>query len=137
MYRKVIKCNDFDGNPIEEEHYFNLTRTELTKMRFSEKGGFENYIKEIVNANDEPQMIKIFDQIVTASYGKRTPDGRGFKKSPEILEEFTSSAAYDALFMELVTNAKAMSDFVNGIIPADMRDAANGVLPATGPVAVK
>lgn len=134
MYKKIIKCNDFDGNPIEEEHYFNLTKTELTKMRFSEKGGFENYIKAIVAANDEPSMVKIFDQIVTSSYGKRTPDGRGFKKSPEIVEEFMSSAAYDALFMELVTNTQSMIDFVNGIIPADMRDNLQAV---TGPVSVK
>lgn len=134
MYKKIIKCNDFDGNPIEEEHYFNLTKTELTKMRFSEKGGFENYIKAIVAANDEPTMVKIFDQIVTSSYGKRTLDGRGFKKSPEIVEEFMSSAAYDALFMELVTNTQSMIDFINGIIPADMRD---NLQAATGPVPVK
>ena len=57
--------------------------------------------------------------MIQKSYGVKTPDGRGFVKRPEDLEAFMATEAYSELFMELVTNATAAAEFVNGIMPND------------------
>ena len=44
-----------------------------------------------------------------------------FPKNPEELSEmFMQTEAYSVLFMEMVTDNKKASDFVNGILPKDL-----------------
>lgn len=45
-------------------------------------------------------------------------------KSPEISRSFAETEAYSVLFMELATDAKAAAEFVNGLLPADIREQA-------------
>ena len=45
-------------------------------------------------------------------------------KSPEISRAFAETEAYSVLFMELATDAKAAAEFVNGLLPADIREQA-------------
>lgn len=59
-------------------------------------------------------------------------DGRKFEKTEEIFNEFKDTQAYSILFMELATDAKAATEFVNGIAPKKKSDAA--VAPVTGNV---
>jgi hypothetical protein len=60
-----------------------------------------------------------FKNIILTSYGVRSEDGRFFKKTQQLRDEFASSEAYSALFMELVTgNTEGMIEFVTGIMPA-------------------
>ena len=77
-------------------------------------------IKRIVDAQDTPAIINVFEDLIQRSYGVKTPDGRGFMKRPEDLEAFMATEAYSQLFMELATDADAAAKFVNGIVPADM-----------------
>ena len=59
----------------------------------------------------------MFKEIILASYGVRSEDGKRFMKSEKAKEEFESSEAFVELFMELATDEKAAADFVNGLIP--------------------
>lgn len=120
MIKKTITFTDFNGNERTEDAYFNLTKAEITKMELSIKGGLAEMIKRIVDAQDTPAIIEVFEDLIKRSYGVKTPDGRGFLKRPEDLEAFMATEAYSQLFMELATDADAASKFVNGIIPADM-----------------
>ena len=58
------------------------------------------------------------------AYGEKSPDGKRFIKVNDagipLSIGFSQTEAYSQLFMELATDAKAASDFVNGIIPANM-----------------
>lgn len=117
MLKKTIKYTDYDGVERSEDFYFNLTKAELTEMNLSVKGGLENLIKQIVAAQDTPEIIKIFKEIILKSYGQKSLDGKRFIKSPELTEEFTQTEAYSELFMELATNADAATAFINGIVP--------------------
>lgn len=58
------------------------------------------------------------------AYGEKSPDGKRMIKSAELSEAFAQTEAYSELFMKLATDSKAASEFVNGIIPADMVKAA-------------
>lgn len=120
MIKKTITYTDYNGNERTEEFYFNLRKDEITKMELSIKGGLAEMIKRIVDAQDTPAIIEVFEDLIKRSYGVKTPDGRGFTKKAEDLEAFMATEAYSQLFMELATNADAAAAFVNGIVPADM-----------------
>lgn len=119
MYKKEITYNDFDGNERTESFYFNLTNSEITKMELSTKGGLDAYIKKIAEAQDTPKIIQLFEDLIDASYGEKSIDGKHFRKSQEILDDFKSTEAYSILYMELASNTEAATEFVNGITPKE------------------
>lgn len=121
MIKKTIKFVDYDDNEREEDFYFNLSKAELAEMQLSTTGGLEKMIEEIIKTKDVPKIMEIFKKIISASYGKKSPDGRRFMKSQEILDEFMQTEAYSNLFMELSSNADVAADFIKGIIPNDLR----------------
>lgn len=119
MIKKTITYTDYNGNQRTESFWFNLTKAEVTRMEMSVQGGMAEMIDRIIDAQDAPSLISTFETMIQKSYGVKTPDGRGFVKRPEDLEAFMATEAYSELFMELVTNATAAAEFVNGIMPND------------------
>ena len=123
MYIKTINYTDYNGNARTEDHYFNLTEAEVLEMEMSTNGGFSERIKRIIAAQDTATLITIFKDLIKKSYGRKSLDGRKFEKSEEIFNEFKDTEAYSILFMELATDAKAATEFVNGIAPKKKSDA--------------
>ena len=121
MLKKTIKYTDLNGLERTEDHYFNLTKSELMKMEMGTTGGWSAWLQQIVNAQDTPTLMEVFDKIILKAYGRKDASGVRFEKSEEISTAFSQTGAYDALFMELITDADAAQKFINGIIPEDMR----------------
>lgn len=117
MFKKTVKYTDYNDQERVEDFYFNLTQAEVLEMELSTTGGLSAMIKGVIDAKDTPQLIKIFKDLVLKAYGKKSPDGRRFIKSPELTEEFSQTEAYSDIFMELATNDEAATAFVNGITP--------------------
>lgn len=122
MYKKTIKYRDYNGVERTEDFYFNLTRAELIEMNFSAEGGLDAYITKIIQAQDGKEIIGILKTLISKSYGEKSLDGKYFNKSEEISKAFTSTEAYDILFMELATSADAISEFINSIIPGSLKE---------------
>lgn len=120
MIKKTITYIDYNGTERTEDFYFNLSKAEIMKMEMGVKGGFAEMINRIIAAQDQPEIIRVFEDMIQQAYGVKTPDGKGFTKKKEDLEAFVATPAYSELFMELATNADAAAKFVNGIVPADM-----------------
>lgn len=120
MLKKTVTYTDYNGVERTEDFYFNLSKAEITEMELSTAGGFAEMIQKVVAAQDGPTIIKVFKDLVLKAYGEKSADGKRFIKSEELTTAFTQTEAYSQIFMELATDAKAASDFVNGIIPADM-----------------
>ena len=124
MLKKTIKYEDYNGTQREEDFYFILTKAELMEMEMGTTGGLAEMIDNVVKAQDAPSIIKIFKDLVLKAYGEKSPDGKRFVKVNDagipLSIGFSQTEAYSQLFMELATDAKAASDFVNGIIPANM-----------------
>ena len=120
MLKKEIAYTDYNGVERKETFYFNLSKAEITEMELTTVGGFAEMIQKIVDAQDAPSIIKTFKDLVLKSYGEKSPDGKRFIKTKELRDSFEQTEAYSTLFMELATNAAAASEFVNGIIPADL-----------------
>lgn len=117
MLKKTITYTDFEGVERTEDHYFHFSESEVMKMEMGVTGGLANKLTRIVAAQDAPEIMKSFEEIILKAYGIRNPDNRTFEKSEAISKAFSQTGAYDKLFMELVTNAKAAADFINAIIP--------------------
>lgn len=117
MITKLVKYTDFNGNQVEEKLYFHLSQPELTEMQVSTQGGFAAKLQSIVDSKDEIAIIDMFKTILVKSYGVKSEDGRRFIKNDKLREEFTSSEAYNTLFVELLTNEEAAKAFMTGILP--------------------
>lgn len=121
MLKKTISYVDYNGNERTEDFYFNLTKAEIAEMELSTVGGLTQMLRGMIAAQDMPAIVKFVKDLVLKSYGKKSPDGKRFIKSPELSEEFMQTEAYSQLFMELSTNADETSAFVTGILPEDIR----------------
>ena len=119
MLKKTITYTDYNGVERKEDFHFNLSKAEIMEMEMSTSGGLTELINRVVETQDTPTIIKIFKDLILKAYGKKSLDGKRFIKNKEISEEFSQTAAYSILFMELATNADAAAAFENGIIPAD------------------
>ena len=124
MLKKTMTYTDYSGNERTEDFYFNLSKAELLEMELSEAGGFEEMIRRIVASQDTAKITSVFKELILKSVGIKSPDGKRFMKSPEILKNFTETPAYEKLYLELATNSDSASAFVNGIMPKEMVDAA-------------
>lgn len=117
MLKLTKTFTDYDGNVRTEDFYFNLSKAELMKMELGETGGLEKLLRKIIAEQDNVKIMEYFDDVISRSYGVKSPDGREFVKSPELTKKFKETEAYSDLFMELCTDAKKAADFVNQVLP--------------------
>lgn len=117
MLKKTVTYEDYNGNTRTEDLYFNISKSEATKLEVSDPEGFSSYMQKVVAEGDNMKIFDIFVNFIKLAYGEKSEDGRRFIKSEELSNEFVQTAAYDALFDELTSNQKAIEAFVTGIMP--------------------
>jgi hypothetical protein len=122
MLTRPITYEDFNGNTVTEDFYFNLTRVEVIDINVSEKGGLEDLLVEIGRAKDIKHAFDLIQRIILRAYGLKSEDGRGFSKSDEISKTFQDSAAYDQLIWELLTDVDKAAVFIKEILPKAMQE---------------
>jgi len=120
VLKKTITYEDFNGETVNEDFFFHLSKAELVELEMSHQGGLAESLQKIIADEDGKSIIAEFKNIILSAYGKRSEDGKRFVKNATIREEFESSEAYSALFMELVTDADAAVEFINGIVPGNL-----------------
>lgn len=120
MITETIKYTDYNGVEREEKFMFNLTKAELMELEMGTTGGLAERIQKIVAAQEAPEIINIFKEIILKSYGEKSDDGKRFIKSKAISEAFSQTEAYSQLFMKLAMDADAAAKFIKGIVPADI-----------------
>ena len=120
MLKKTITYTDYNDQERTESFYFNLSKAELMEMEMSTTGGWAAYMQGIIDAKDTPSLIKMFKELILKAYGEKSADGKRFIKTPDLALAFSQTEAYSQLFMELALDAKAASEFVTGIIPAEL-----------------
>lgn len=117
MIKKQITYTDYDGNERTESFWFALNQAELLEMNLEKNGGLSNMITRITETNDFAELSRILKDLIRRSYGVKSDDGKRFVKSPAMTEEFMQTEAYSEMFTELVMDAGATSEFIQGIIP--------------------
>jgi hypothetical protein len=132
LLKKTITYKDFNDEEVSEDFYFHLSRAELVELEMSHRGGLSVSLERIIASEDNKSIISEFKNIILSSYGKRSDDNRRFIKNQELRDEFASTEAYSALFMELVTDADAATEFINGIMPAGLVEETQQALEQRG-----
>jgi hypothetical protein len=139
VLKKTITYKNFNDEEVSEDFYFHLSQSDLVELEMSHSGGLSTSMQRIIAAEDNDSLIKEFKIIILKAYGKRSDDGRRFIKNQALREEFESTGAYSALFMELITNTDAAIEFTNGVIPTGMAEEAAklaGIDPKATPLIV-
>jgi hypothetical protein len=137
VLKKTITYEDFNGETVSEDFFFHLSKAELVELELSHKGGLAASLQKIIESEDGKSIIAEFKNIILTAYGKRSDDGRRFIKTQDLRDEFESTEAYSALFMELVTDTDAAVEFINGIVPAGLTEEAAklaGIDPQKTPI---
>lgn len=120
MYIKKIKFKDFNDNEREQDFYFNLRKDELAKLSAKYGQNFENNVRTMAMNDDKAGLYKLFEDLIKSSYGQKSEDGLHFRKSDQIWDDFYDSPAYEALFMEIMSDTDAAISFFKGIMPKDI-----------------
>lgn len=130
MITRTINYEDYDGNTREEKFYFNLTQFEATEIAMEMPDGIIEELNEdgnntktaihLVEKLGRKGVVEFIKQIVLKSYGVKSPDGRRFIKSEELSKEFSETPAFSLFMSKLMTDDKEASNFINGVIPADL-----------------
>ena len=125
MLKKNIKYTDYNGVERSEDFFFNLSKAELMEMEMGTTGGLAELIKKVIMTQDQPKVIELFKKLILKAYGEKSEDGKRFIKKDSngvlLADYFEQTEAYSVLFMELATDDKAAAEFVNGIIPGDVK----------------
>lgn len=119
MYKWDHTYTDYNNYERQETFYFNLSIAELLDLEWRTPGGLEAYMKHIMSMLDGQALADTFKMLIDKSYGVKSPDGRTFIKTPEVLNNFKFTEAYSDLYLLLATNDQAAAAFVNGIFPKD------------------
>ncbi len=120
MLKKTIKYTDYDGEEREEDFYFNLRKDEILELNFNANLKLSDQIGAIIKAKDVKEIYALFKKIVLLAYGEKSADGKHFRKSKEISENFESTEAFSELIMELVTDEEKAADFIKLVLPKDL-----------------
>lgn len=124
MFKTEITYSDYSGNEQTETFRFNLTETEISNLAIDSPIFDVNFLKFLVDDGNIAAMFKVVQTLILESYGVMSDDGKTFRKSEELKNDFKCSAAYDALIQKMLnTEDKTLvSDFMVGIFPAKFAD---------------
>jgi hypothetical protein len=126
MLKQTVQYEDFDGNPAVDTLYFNLSKTDLANNMHLQ-AEFEDLLQRLQGPQRElktaevQEILNLVKKVMKLSYGIRSEDGKRFKKSEEIWEDFQSSAVYDAYLYGLFVDSQKANEFLMGVLPPDLR----------------
>lgn len=141
MIKKTITYTDFDGVVRTEDLYFNMTKTELLAFSFNLPEAITDTVNDVNKLDTEALGKKLLEKmgnsgifnfvkdLVYKAYGVKSEDGRRFIKNDQLATEFTQTMAYDEFMMELFSDDKKASEFINSMIPADLAKQMNQLQP--------
>lgn len=122
MYKKTVKFKNYiTGEDMEEDFYFNLNQSEITKwLTTSGNYTLDALLQRLYKERDGKKIMEIFEGLIKAAYGERSLDGRLFLKTDDVWDRFFYSDAYNVIFNEIVTDAGKAAEFINSIIPEEL-----------------
>lgn len=138
MMKKTVTYTDYNDKSHTETFWFHATKAELME-ELDIRQELENLQARLMSLNPEglsqkdaniPQeemlkILRLVKRLIDISYGVRSGEaGEKFRKSADILEDFKSSAAYDAVLFAIFTSVETAVEFMTGIFPKDVMEEA-------------
>lgn len=124
MTKETITYTDFLGNERTDTLRFDLNEDEMRDL--SEEDRFFNpaFLGKISADRDLSAMYKVIRKLILHAYGELSDDGRYFRKTPEIMNDFAHSAAYKALLDKFTSeeSGESLQNFMIGVFPSSIGD---------------
>jgi hypothetical protein len=117
MIKQTITYVNLDGDEVTEDFHFHLSTPRLIRMTDADPDLVAK-LEGVANSGNAPLIIDTFSEIICEAFGVR--DGKAFRQSDDLSEEFRNSMAFDTLLLQLLTDAQLAGKFINGIMPADL-----------------
>lgn len=134
MLKETVTYEDFNGNMITEDFYFNLTQVELIEMSMELPDGAADVVGNDPSNVGEGAALALLEKLgnkgildfmkrlLLKAYGVKSEDGKRFQKSPELSKEFSETLAFDNLLIALLSDEARGNRFITGIIPASVQE---------------
>lgn len=117
MLKKTVTYEDYNGNTVSEDLFFNINPVEMTRMNDMYPGGAVAYFQNIQSSQDAIKMMEVISDIVLYAYGVKSEDGKRFIKNKQIKEEFEQSEAFVTIISDLLTSETAGVEFMTAVLP--------------------
>lgn len=117
-YHFTVQSMFDEGQRIEQDCYFNLTRDETVAMLAADASG--NPIARLMAAKSGMTQIELYmtlRDLIKAAYGVPNAARTGLRKNPKLLEDFLGSPFMDALMDQLTSSEDEAIKFFKGITP--------------------
>ncbi len=83
-------------------------------------GGLENTVKRLTQTENTKEAYELFKDLILASYGEKSEDGKRFVKTKELTESFEQSPALSELIIEFLTTPELGAAFIEATLPAKL-----------------
>lgn len=122
MIKQTIEFEDFEGNKVSRDFYFNLNKAEISELQFRKDG---TELSEILNSiasenTTVREVLDLFKELIVAGVGRKSEDGIRFIKNDDIRSELVDSNAYSELLFSIIDDPKKATTLIRGMLPRDM-----------------
>lgn len=117
MVKKVIAYKNFNDEDRVAEIYFHISTAEAIRMEAEIKGGIAEYLKKLIEKEDNAQMLHWLERLIEKGYGFKSEDGEKFLKDREKTREFMNSEVYSVFLEELLIKPNELENFLTALMP--------------------
>jgi hypothetical protein len=120
--KRTIRFHDLDGNPVEQDWYFVLGKTDVLEMNVvHDYEDVPAYLASILKdaKNHSREILDLWKEMLFNAVGQR--EDNLLVKDDAILRKFRYSGAYEQFLSELMDEDDAGASFFMSIMPADVQ----------------
>lgn len=122
MLKRSITFENFDGDTVTKDYWFNISQLELTELQVSTDEGYGNTLQKMMDDENIRGVLTSIKDVILMAYGER--DGEYFMKKDKdghlLKYKFEGSPAFSALYMELLADDDKATEFILGVMPRDV-----------------
>lgn len=121
--KRTISHHDLDGNPVSEDWYFSLGKSDVLEMDVvHDYEDVPAYLGSILKdaKNHSREIVDLWKQMLFHSVGQR--QGNLLVKDEDVVKKFRFSGAYEQFLGELLDEDDAGASFFMAIMPKDIQD---------------
>ena len=119
MFKTNVTYTDLNGVVATDTLHFNLSTVEIARLGAKispEDGDLAGHFKKVATSGNALNNILLMTEVVLAAYGRPTADGRGFQKTPTMVQEFEYSMAFAEFIEQLLVNDALAEEFGRNVL---------------------
>lgn len=129
MFSDTVTYDDYNGKSQTDTLWFNINKTDVLQdiSIIDRAEAVERMVEgdpRELNTAEKQQVLNMVQEYVKLAYGVKSADGRHFRKTQEVWDDFRWSNAYDAYLLKLFEEPQRAAEFGANVLPKNLRDEA-------------